>query len=382
MRRSRHNPWTREEAIAAIRAYRHEHGVAPTAVDFNRGSAEKGLPSSGTMHRLFGERGWHALAMAAADVQPRRRGLRRWSKESIVEAFRAFGHKHGRPPTRRDADERTGGLPCNDVVRTHFASWNAAIEAAGFQPRAGGRRQAIPRVFDIGAVAAELGLSLDEWNAVADQLARSTRCSSWEADDALQDAWISFAWHTANHEFPGDPCGWLFVAARRRLIGGAYRVTRPRDASLQAFETATGRAAGSYDQQSHIEARLRLAELVERCKPGDDVLHVVASMEREALNLYEPIAQRGEAAILDGLPSGRWLDKLRAAYAAGEITCVCWEHVREFGITPPPEVAQHFPDCMGQRHGTLTPRVEKTRPPVMASILAALGVGDTAAVAA
>lgn len=68
----------------------------------------------------------------------------KWTPEAIVDAIRRWNDAHGRPPGAREWNTtlaRKAGLPFRgheypgtDTVQTAFGSWNAAIEAAGFEP--------------------------------------------------------------------------------------------------------------------------------------------------------------------------------------------------------------------------------------------------------
>jgi hypothetical protein len=56
------------------------------------------------------------------------------SKEDIIKAIIHFKLVFGRIPGVRDFGSNNPGYPNHDTVKTHFGSWNAAIEAAGFIP--------------------------------------------------------------------------------------------------------------------------------------------------------------------------------------------------------------------------------------------------------
>lgn len=79
-----------------------------------------------------------------------------WTRDAIILAIQEWAAKYGEPPSspdwndwqarnelhdeervRRYERERAAGTcPCHKTVHRVFGSWNAAIEAAGFQPRA------------------------------------------------------------------------------------------------------------------------------------------------------------------------------------------------------------------------------------------------------
>lgn len=56
-----------------------------------------------------------------------------WTRESCIEAVRAFVMKHGYQPVSREA-QAAHGLPSFGVAVKLFGSWNALIEAAGYRP--------------------------------------------------------------------------------------------------------------------------------------------------------------------------------------------------------------------------------------------------------
>lgn len=78
-----------------------------------------------------------------------------WTPERIIEAIRYWNAKYGEPPAVADWDtllprrmhdperaarykreQEAGKVPSCRVVYNKFPSWNAAIQAAGFEPRA------------------------------------------------------------------------------------------------------------------------------------------------------------------------------------------------------------------------------------------------------
>lgn len=78
----------------------------------------------------------------------------KWADEQIIRAIKDWAVQHGGPPAAPDWDPYSARKQMNDEVRAtyfeaaagrwphfqtvikHFGSWNAAIEAAGFTPRA------------------------------------------------------------------------------------------------------------------------------------------------------------------------------------------------------------------------------------------------------
>jgi hypothetical protein len=70
------------------------------------------------------------------------RRWKRWDRPAILAAILAWHREHGRAPTAREWDKRTSTRwPTANTVADHFTTWNAAIEAAGLQPRRRGARK-------------------------------------------------------------------------------------------------------------------------------------------------------------------------------------------------------------------------------------------------
>lgn len=83
----------------------------------------------------------------------------KWSKPRIVAAIQQWAQRYGQPPTCTDwmpaiarhhgspsaADKQAryeaDDWPCTNEVRRRFGTWNAAIEAAGFEPMTSGQRR-------------------------------------------------------------------------------------------------------------------------------------------------------------------------------------------------------------------------------------------------
>lgn len=57
----------------------------------------------------------------------------RWTRESALDAVRAFHREKGYQPVSDEARAHNG-LPSWAVARRLFGGWNAMIEAAGFRP--------------------------------------------------------------------------------------------------------------------------------------------------------------------------------------------------------------------------------------------------------
>jgi hypothetical protein len=69
----------------------------------------------------------------------------RWDRASIIAALHRDARRRGRPPTEQEwkASSRGGWgreRPTAQTAKTIFGSWNAALAAAGFEPRGPGQR--------------------------------------------------------------------------------------------------------------------------------------------------------------------------------------------------------------------------------------------------
>jgi hypothetical protein len=61
---------------------------------------------------------------------------RRWTPEAIVAAIRLWANRHGQPPSAHPDWTHSGpDHPASSTVLKEMGSWNAAIEAAGFESR-------------------------------------------------------------------------------------------------------------------------------------------------------------------------------------------------------------------------------------------------------
>jgi hypothetical protein len=131
--------WSRTTVLYALDLWHRRHLQTPTAKEWNRAGDDH--PSLATVRRLFGS--WNA-AVRAAGLRPRRPGERgpsrtaaseRWPQAVVVDAIVRFEADHGRPPLLEEWRRAADGFPCVTTVQRRFGSWNAAIEAAGFDPR-------------------------------------------------------------------------------------------------------------------------------------------------------------------------------------------------------------------------------------------------------
>lgn len=124
--------WTKAAIVDAIRRWTDEHGEAPHSRGWK--SRVPGYPTSGTVRERFGS---FAAALEAAGVEPRRRvnASGEWTREEVVEAIYRWAFLHGEIPQARDWVTSVDGFPTESWVRKLFGTWNAAIVAAGYEPR-------------------------------------------------------------------------------------------------------------------------------------------------------------------------------------------------------------------------------------------------------
>jgi hypothetical protein len=123
---------TREEIVAALRAWSAEYGAPPREPDWTNTSALwrdtwPRWPGTTTVLRVFGA--WNA-ALKAASLPTRRYA---WEPEQARERLAAWPRAHGRPPTSADA-QADPDLPALKTCQQLFGSWNAALRAAGLTP--------------------------------------------------------------------------------------------------------------------------------------------------------------------------------------------------------------------------------------------------------
>jgi Homing endonuclease associated repeat len=169
--RSRPRRFSRDEITAAIRAWAELYGEPPATADWDPSRArrnghewrahrfEQGTwPSVEMVRRQFGTL---SAAVEAAGYPPRSAPTRLRAHvlgpPEIVDAIQEWARRYGSPPTmsdwepsraRRNGHEwrvvryARGDWPSARTVRKHFGTFNAAIEAAGFQPRRSGHAPA------------------------------------------------------------------------------------------------------------------------------------------------------------------------------------------------------------------------------------------------
>ena len=127
--------FTDQEIVAAIRAWARLEGRAPAIVDWrphDRGGHPRWerdcprFPPCSHVVRRFGS--WNAALQAAGFDRPRPDA---WSEHEIVEALRAWARTHGFAPSSSDWETS----PDRNIISSRFGGWNAALAAAGLEPR-------------------------------------------------------------------------------------------------------------------------------------------------------------------------------------------------------------------------------------------------------
>lgn len=88
-----------------------------------------------------------------------RGGERQYSDDDLVAAIQAFADTHGRAPTSREASSVFTDLPHHDTYVRRFGSWNAALEAAGYNSRPQGAPSQFSDVSRIDATIADGGFA-------------------------------------------------------------------------------------------------------------------------------------------------------------------------------------------------------------------------------
>lgn len=134
--------WTPERIIEAIRRWADEHdGEPPSATQWLNGDRPDWAPTVFTVQYEFGT--WNR-GIEAAGFESVTRGRRRTdrTRDDYIAAIQRWAREHGAPPTQRGWARAADGYPSSTGVAYVFGSWNAAVAAAGFEPRGRGR----PRV--------------------------------------------------------------------------------------------------------------------------------------------------------------------------------------------------------------------------------------------
>lgn len=123
--------WTREHVVDAIQRWTALHGRAPGAREWR--AAAPGFPSSVTVRERFGT--FEAARQAAGVTFLRSNQVGAWTRDEIVAAVFRWMFLYGELPRACDWDVSRDGFPTEWWVRKRFGTWNAAIVAAGYEPR-------------------------------------------------------------------------------------------------------------------------------------------------------------------------------------------------------------------------------------------------------
>lgn len=123
--------WTEDKIVAAFHAWEREHGKAPGQEDWLRATPH--YPAAQTVRDVFGSFTAGRNAAGLTYVRINSRGL--WDRQSVVEAIFRWSFEHGRPPAAHEWHVPPPGWPRSYRVRQLFGGWNAALVAAGYEPR-------------------------------------------------------------------------------------------------------------------------------------------------------------------------------------------------------------------------------------------------------
>jgi hypothetical protein len=125
--RPRPPAYTDQQMLDALRDWARRNGRPPTSGEWD------GQPGRDAIAVRFG--GWLA-ALAAAGLAPKRALLRwsDWTDEDILDGLRRLAAALGRPPRSADRVGRLGEYPSSSLVAARFGAWSAGLQAAGLQP--------------------------------------------------------------------------------------------------------------------------------------------------------------------------------------------------------------------------------------------------------
>jgi hypothetical protein len=131
-------PWaTHAEVLAAIRTWTQETGAPPRHQDWvptddHERKWAREHPRWPSSMTVRTHFGSWGAALQAAGFPPYRE---RWTPEGIEAALRRFAREEDRPPTSDDLSYGHHRLPARQTVDQHFGSFAAALESAGFEPQ-------------------------------------------------------------------------------------------------------------------------------------------------------------------------------------------------------------------------------------------------------
>jgi len=119
---------SKTELLDELDRVRTEIGRAPSADDMNKHGAYSVAP----YYRAFGS--WNR-ALEAAGYSPHQTS-KQWSRAELIAELKSVAAECGRSPTTGDMTDHGDASP--HTYREHFGSWNEALQAADFDPRANG----------------------------------------------------------------------------------------------------------------------------------------------------------------------------------------------------------------------------------------------------
>lgn len=123
--------WTEEAIIEAIQEWTAEHGRPPAMREWRSGVP--GFPTAVTVRSRFGT--FDAARRAAGVVFLRANQAGEWTRQDILDAIFRWRFEHGELPRSQEWAVSVDGFPTEWWVRKYFGTWNAAIVAAGYEPR-------------------------------------------------------------------------------------------------------------------------------------------------------------------------------------------------------------------------------------------------------
>lgn len=123
--------WTREAIVDALREWTAKHGRPPGSREWRK--AGPGHPSSVTVRAKFPT--FDAARRQAGLVFLRCNQAGEWTRQDIIAAIFRWTFVHGELPRAEEWHVSVDGYPTEWWVRREFGTWNAAIVAAGYEPR-------------------------------------------------------------------------------------------------------------------------------------------------------------------------------------------------------------------------------------------------------